>query len=120
MGVQFSPDPNNAAAIQASVMLFNLHIKQNWGLLKPDLEFGLGAQGGLTFPGATPSGGAQAQIELHVTSTISLTATSSVNVGPGAKPGGPPDYGSYHTGNRNVDVSFTPFFIGILGHWDPP
>jgi hypothetical protein len=66
--------------------------------------------------GGAPTAALQAQIELHITSNISLTAATSVGVGPSMKPGDPPDYGSQHYGN----VSFSPFMIGILGHWDPP
>jgi len=119
VSVQISPDPNSKAAYQAAVTLVNLHVKRKWGLLKPDIEFSLGAQGGVTNPGATPSAGVQAQIELHITTTISVTATSGLSLSP-SNPGGPPDYGGIHTGNRDVDVAWTPFMIGILGHWDPP
>ena len=116
ISVQLSPDPNNPATYQAAFSLINLHLKRNWGLIKPDVEFSLSPQISQPGLGGVPSGGLQAQIELHVTSTISLTAQTSVGVGPAMKPGDPPDYGALHYGN----VSFSPFMIGILGHWDPP
>jgi hypothetical protein len=118
--VQVSPDPSNKVAVNGAVSLINAHVKRNWGLLKPDVEFSVGAQGGVNNPGMTPNATVQAQVELHLTTTISLTATSSLGIAPAGKPGGPPDYGSYHAGNRDVDMSFTPIVIGILGHWDPP
>jgi hypothetical protein len=116
--VQVSPDPGSPAAVQAAVTLINLHLKRNWGLVKPDIEASLAAQGGVSSTGA-PSGSAQAQVEVHVTTKISLTLSSSLGVGPPLKPGDPPDNGAFHFGNRNADLSFTPFSIGILGHWDP-
>ena len=120
ISLQISPDPNNSAAYQAAISLVNLHVKRNWGLIQPDIEFSLGAQAGVTAPGNTPGGGVQAQVELHVTTTISVVASSALNFGPPVKPGDPPDRGAVHFGNRDADVAFTPFMIGIVGHWDPP
>ncbi len=119
VSVQISPDPNSPAVYQAAMSLVNVHIKRHWGLLKPDLEFSLGAQGNAT-PGSGISGGVQAQVELHVTTKISIVASSGVTFGPPVKAGDPPDRGAMHYGNRDVDVAYTPFMIGILGHWDPP
>jgi hypothetical protein len=51
---------------------------------------------------------------------ISITLGTSLTAGPGAKPGEPADRGAYHFRDRNIDMAFTPFSIGILGHWDPP
>jgi hypothetical protein len=62
----------------------------------------------------------QTQLEVHVTSTVSVTAASSVAIGPRPGPGDPPDRGALHRPSGNVDIAFTPFMIGILGHWDPP
>jgi hypothetical protein len=46
ISVQISPDPHSQAAITAAISLINLHVKRNWGLLKPDIEFSIGGQGG--------------------------------------------------------------------------
>jgi hypothetical protein len=119
VSVQISPDPSSPAVYQAAISLVNVHVKRHWGLLKPDVEFSLGAQGGVA-PGAGVSGGLQAQVELHVTTKISLVASSGVTFGPPVKAGDPPDRGAMHYGNQNVDVAYTPFMIGIVGHWDPP
>ena len=118
--VQISPDPNNKAAYSAAVTLVNAHIKRYWGLIKPDIEASLAAQAGVQNPGAAPSAGMQTQVEVHVTSTVSVTAASSVAVGPRPGPGDPPDRGAFHRQSGPVDIAFTPFMIGILGHWDPP
>jgi hypothetical protein len=118
VSVQISPDPNSPAAYQAAISLVNVHLKRNWGLLKPDVEISVGAQAGVA--GGSPNAGLQAQVEVHVTTQISIVATSGLNFGPGVKPGDPPDRGAVHFGNRDVDASFTPFMIGIVGHWDPP
>jgi hypothetical protein len=120
VSVLISPDPNNRAAYSAAVTLFNAHVKRYWGLVKPDVEASLAAQGGVQTPGASPGGALQAQVEVHVTSTISVIAGSSVGLGPRPKPGDPPDRGAFHVQKGDVDISFTPFTIGILGHWDPP
>jgi hypothetical protein len=98
----------------------NLHVKRNWGLLKPDVEFSFGVQAGVTMPGTNPTAGLQAQVEVHVTTNISIVATSGIGFGPPIKPGDPADRGATHFGNRDFDVGFTPFMIGIVGHWDPP
>ena len=116
VSVQLSPDPNNPVAYQAAISLVNLHVKRNLGLLKPDVEFSFAGQTGLS--GGAFSAGLQAQIELHVSTQISLTASSGVTFGPMSP--GPPDRGALHYDANGVDVAFTPFMIGILGHWDPP
>jgi hypothetical protein len=120
VSVQLSPDPNSPQAYQAAISLVNVHLKRNWGLLRPDVEFSLGAQAGVTAPGSTPSAGLGVQVEVHVTTQISVVAQSGVTFGPAIQPGDPPDRGALHYGNRDVDVGFTPFMIGIVGHWDPP
>jgi hypothetical protein len=120
VSVQISPDPNNPAAVQAAITLINVHVKRHWGLISPDIEVSLGAQGGVQAPSGAPTGGLQAQVEIHVTTKISVTLGSSLGAGPPVKPGDPPDRGAFHFGNSNIDMSFTPFAIGILGHWDPP
>ncbi len=120
VSVQISPDPNNQAVYQAAISIVNLHLKRNWGLLKPDIEISFGAQAGVITPGASPTAGAQAQLEVHVTTQISLVATSGLGFGAPIRPGDPPDHGAMHFGNRDFDVSFTPFMVGIVGHWDPP
>jgi hypothetical protein len=116
ISVQMSPNPNNPTTYQAAFSLINLHLKRHWGLIRPDVEISLSPQISEPGSGGAPTAALQAQIELHITSKISLTAATSVGVGPSMKPGDPPDYGSQHYGN----VSFSPFMIGILGHWDPP
>lgn len=118
--VQLSPDPNNRAAYQAAITLVNLHLKRHWGLFRPDVEFSVSGQAGAQAPGPTPTGAVQAQIEVHATTKISVTLGTSLGFGPGRKPDDPPDRGAIHLGNRDVDMAFTPFMIGILGHWDPP
>jgi hypothetical protein len=118
ISVQISPDPNSPAAYQASLSLINTHLKRNWGLVKPDLEFSLG--GAVGMQGGSANAALQAQVEVHVTTKVSVVLGSSLGVGPGIKPGDTPDPGARHFGNSNVDLAFTPFTIGILGHWDPP
>ena len=120
VSVQISPDPNNQAAYQAAISIVNLHLKRNWGLLKPDVEISVGAQVGVATPGANPSAGLQAQVEVHVTTNISIVATSELGFGPPVRPADPTDRGATHFGNRDFDVGFTPFMIGVVGHWDPP
>jgi hypothetical protein len=116
VSVQLSPDPNNPVAYQAAISLVNLHLKRNWGLIKPDVEFSFAGQAG--FSGGAPNAGLQAQLEVHVSTQISVTASSSLGFGPLSP--GPPDRGAIHFGGNGVDMAFTPFMIGIVGHWDPP
>ena len=120
ISVQISPDPSNQAAYQAAITLINVHMKRNWGLVKPDIEASLSAGGGINTPGTTPSAGLQAQVEVHVTTRVSVTAGASLGFGPKPKPGDPPDLGAFHFAKDNLDMAFTPFTIGLLGHWDPP
>ena len=115
ISLQMSPDPNNQLTKSAAVTLINLHLKRNWGLIKPDVEVSIAPQLNVA-PGNALNAALQAQVELHITTQISLTFSSSVGVGPAARPGDPPDYGSLHDGN----LSFSPFNIGLVGHWDPP
>jgi len=115
ISLQMSPDPNNQLTRSAAFSLINLHLKRNWGLIKPDIEGSVGPQLNLS-PNNALSAALQAQIELHITTQISLTFSSSLSVGPAPRPGDPPDYGSFQNGN----LSFSPFNIGLIGHWDPP
>jgi hypothetical protein len=80
------------------VTLVNLHLKRNWGLIKPDVEFSLSAVAGLQDDGL--NGGIEAQAELHVDTTMSLVAASSVTDGP--------------------HISFSEPTVGIVVHWDIP
>jgi hypothetical protein len=120
VSVQISPDPRNQAPYQAAISIVKLRLKRNWGLLKPDLEISFGAQAGVTPPGTSPTGGLQAHVEIHVTTQISLVATTGLGFGAPIKPGIRPDRGAMQFGNRGFDVGFTPFMISIVGHWDPP
>jgi hypothetical protein len=120
VSVQISPDPNNPVAYQAAMTLINVHLKRHWGLVKPDVEFSISGQASIPSPGGPVSGGVQSQVEVHVTTKISVTAGASLGFGPPIKPGDPPDRGAIHGGNQKFDMAFTPFMIGILGHWDPP
>ena len=117
--VVLSPDPNSQAAYQAAyqaaIGLVNLHMKRYWGLVKPDIEISISGQTGVQTPGAAPSGGLQRQVEVHGTTKISVTLGASLGVRPQARAGDPPDRGAFHFGNRNIDMSFTPFSIGIFG-----
>jgi hypothetical protein len=120
VSVQISPDPNNPVAYQAALTLINVHLKRHWGLIKPDVEFSISGQASVPSLGGPLSGGIQSQVEVHVTTNISVTAGASLGFGPPLKPGDPPDRGALHGGNQKFDMAFTPFTIGILGHWDPP
>lgn len=113
--LQISPDPRNRATYQAAFSLFNAHIKRNWGLLRPDLEFSLSPQVSVPGTGGAPTGALQAQVELHVTGTMSVTLGSVLQVGPRSNS---PDPGSTSIGgNRSTDISVIPIQAGTLWHF---
>ena len=85
VSIQISPDPNSSAVYQAAVTLVNLHLKRNWGLIQPDIELSVSGTAGLQGPGNTPTGGVQGAVEVHVTSKISVTAGTSLGLGPPSK-----------------------------------
>ena len=116
--LNISPDPQNRATYQAAFSLFNAHIKRNWGLIQPDVEFSVSPQVTGPVQGGTPSGAVQAQAEIHVTGKVSITIGSSVGIGPKPNAGDTPDRGSIHlkTG-LNADVSVTPITVGTLWHF---
>jgi hypothetical protein len=116
ISLQMSPDPNNRVTAQAAFSLINWHVKKNYGLIKPDVEFSLSPQVNLSEPGNNATFGLQAQVELHVTTNISLTASTAIGLGASQKAGDPADYGAMHYG----PLTISPFMFGVLGHWDPP
>ena len=110
-----SPDPQNRATYQAAFSLFNAHLKRNWGLISPDVEFSVSPQITGSVGGGAPSGTMQAQLELHVTGTVSITIGSSITVGPKSDT---PDRGSINLKNGpNVDISVIPIQAGTLWHF---
>ena len=116
ISVQISPDPNNQAAYQAAITLINVHMKRNWGLVKPDTR-PVSRPGGVLIPRAQPpaqppgSGSSRDHAGLGDRGSLA-------GFGPKPKPGDPPDLGAFHFAKDNLDMAFTPFTIGLLGHWD--
>ena len=109
ISIQVSPKQAPEPVIQAALSAMNLHLQRHG---KDLVEIAVGPQaaaGG----GEKPSVGAQAQAQIHVSSTFSITAATSVAAtAPGAesKPG------------TKVDITWSPMSIGVLyklGGQDP-
>lgn len=112
VSIQISPDPANPQVYQAAIALLNLHLRQHHEEL---VEISLGAQGQVGSSG-TPGAAAQIQVELHLTSTFSLTASTSLGVSP-HDPSAPRDPGSVPLGTAGgLDWSWSPFGVGVLFH----
>jgi hypothetical protein len=113
--IQISPDPQNAQVYQAAVTLVNLHLRRHRREL---IEASLAAQAQIAQPTGTPSAGAQAQVELHVTTRFSLTASTSINVSPHSG-SAPSDRGSIPIRTApGGDWTWAPFSLGVLVHFD--
>lgn len=108
-----SPDPNNAQIYQAAWTIVNMHLRRN---KQEFLEIGLGAQGSLSRPLNLWNAGASLQVELHITSSFSLTATSALSASPHSD-NSPMDYSSVSLGTAHgMDWNWSPISIGMLWH----
>ena len=110
--LQLSPDPQNPQVYQAAVTIVNWHLRRHGEDL---VEIGLSAMGQLNSAG-TPGAGAQLQAELHLTSHFSLTASTSLGVGPHST-GPSMDRGSIPLGTAGGDWNWSPFGVGVLVHY---
>ena len=109
ISIQVSPKQAPEPVLQAALSAMNLHLQRHG---KDLVEIAVGPQasaGG----GEKPSVGAQAQAQIHVSSTFSITAATSVAAtapGEESKPG------------TKVDITWSPMSIGVLyklGEKDP-
>ena len=111
--LQLSPDPQNPQVYQAAVTILNWHLRRHGEDL---VEIGLSAMGQVNAAGA-PGAGLQLQTELHLTSRFSLTASTSLGVGPHT-PGPPTDRGSVPLGTTGpADWNWSPFNVGVVVHY---
>ncbi len=109
ISIQVAPKQAPEPVLQAALSAMNLHLQRHG---KDLVEIAVGPQasaGG----GEKPSVGAQAQAQIHVSSTFSFTAATSVAAtapGEESKPG------------TKVDITWSPMSIGVLyklGEKDP-
>jgi hypothetical protein len=104
-----TPEP----VVQAAIAAINVHLRRHGRDL---VELSVSPQGSLDSSGR-PSGGLQAQAELHVTASFSMTAATSVSVAPHSDT---PDDGSVplRSPDRRIDLNWSPFSVGVLFHLD--
>ncbi|MGN6638399.1 MAG: hypothetical protein ACTHJ8_05770, partial [Mucilaginibacter sp.] len=108
-----SPDPHNAQIYQAAMTLINIHFKRH---KKEFIELGISPDFTYSEPSHTFSGGAQAQVELHVTSKFSITASTAIS-GTRHDATAAPDYSSVPIGtSHGIDWSWSPISVGMLWH----
>jgi len=113
--LSLSPDPHNAQIYQAAVSLVNIHFRRH---RQEFIEVGLSPQLAYAQPSGTLTAGAQVQVEWHVTSRFSLTASSAISA-TRHDDSAPPDYGSVPLGTgHGLDWSWAPLSIGALVHFD--
>src|SRR3989442_5058840 len=101
VSIQVSPGSASPAVIQAAISAINVHLRRH---AKDFVELSVSPQVGVPTddPGSV-SVGAQAQAELHVTATFSLTAATTVS-------------GSKNRDTGRVDIQWNPISIGVLYH----
>jgi hypothetical protein len=99
--------------VQAAIAAINAHLRRHGRDL---VEVSVSPQASLDSSGR-PAVGAQAQAEIHVTASASLTVASSVSAAPG---GGEVDPGSLRLNRPGaaVDLTWSPVSIGVLYHLD--
>jgi len=111
-----SPDPHNRAIYQAAFTLINLHFRRH---KKEFIEVGLSPLGTYSEPSGTLAGGAQLQVELHVTSRFSLVASSAISASKHDDKA-PIDYSSIPLGTTGgYDWNWNPVSVGMVWHFDP-
>ena len=112
LAIQVSPGTPQPV-IQAAIAAINVHLRAHGRDL---VELSVSPQGSLDSSGR-PQGGLQGQAELHVTTSFSLTAATSVSVGPHSDT---PDPGNVPlpSPDRRFDINWQPFSVGVLFHLD--
>ena len=111
-----SPDPHNRAIYQAAFTLINLHFRRH---KREFIEVGLSPTATYSEPSGTLAGGAQVQVELHITSRFSLTASSAISASRHDDKA-PIDYSSIPLGTaQGVDWNWNPVSVGMVWHFDP-
>jgi hypothetical protein len=109
-----SPDPHNAQIYQAAFTLVNLHFRRH---RREFIEAGLSPQVSYAQPSGTLSGGAQLQVEWHIRSNFSLTASSALAASR-HNDSAPLDLSSVPLGtSHGMDWSWSPISIGAVWHF---
>jgi hypothetical protein len=112
--LMLSPDPHNAQIYQAAISLVNIHFRRH---KEEFIELGLSPQATYARPSGTLSGGAQLQVELHITSNFSITASSSIGVSK-HDPSAPPDLSSIPLGTTGgADWTWAPISVSSVWHF---
>ena len=109
-----SPDPNNAQVYQAALTLINIHFRRN---KKEFIEAGLGIGASYTRPTGALAGNAQLQVEWHITSSFSLTASSVISASKHDDQA-PVDYSQVPLGTTHgLDWNWSPVSVGMVWHF---
>jgi hypothetical protein len=112
-GITFQVTPKQAPepVVQAALSAMNVHLQRHGNDL---VELSVGPQAQLG--GDKPTVGAQAQAEIHVNATFSITASSSVAASRPPREGEEPDPGSLQLSKpgSSVDITWSPVSIGVL------
>ena len=112
-GVSFQVAPEQAPkpVVQAALSAMNLHLQRHGNDL---VELSVGPQASIG--GDKPTVGAQAQAQIRVSSTFSITASSSLSASRPPQPGEERDPGSVPLSppGSSVDISWSPVSVGVL------
>ncbi len=109
-----SPDPHNAQIYQAAFTLINFHFRRHKDEF---IEAGLSPQLSYSAPSGTLAAGAQVQVEWHITSKFSLTASSAIS-GSKHDDRAPIDYSSLPAGTiKGYDWNWSPVSVGMVWHF---
>ncbi|WP_028066159.1 hypothetical protein [Solirubrobacter soli] len=113
VSIQVTPGNLPQPVVQAAIAAMNVHLRRN-GRDIAELSINPQVQRGSD---GRPSAGASAQVELHVTTGFSITASTSAAVTPHSDQ---PNDGSLRVTppNAPVDLNWTPFSVGVLYHLD--
>jgi hypothetical protein len=108
VSIQVAPKQAPEPVVQAAIAAMNVHLGRHG---KDLVELSAGPQASVG--GDNPAVGAQAQAEIHVSSTFSITASTSVAAAP---PGGELDPGSLRLSKpgASVDITWSPMSLGVL------
>jgi len=109
ISIQVTPGDAPQPVVQAAIAALNAHIQRH-GQDLIEVSVSPQVQAG---PGGV-AGSIQAQAELHITASFSITASTAVGVSPHSDS---PDPSQLRIGgNRDVDITWQPISIGTLWH----
>jgi hypothetical protein len=115
VSIKIAPEEAPKPVVEAALAAFNLHLQRHGHDIVQLAVVPHGAIGG----GHGPHVGVEAEVDIHVSSTFSITAATALSASAPAKPGEQHDPGHVPLAHGStVDLNWSPFSVGILYQLD--